>query len=75
MKRNYRIALHRMICFLVSVLVVVFCHIRNPYLNFLTSPASYVLFTLAGVSVFSFVQAALRLRASRYRKKREKNLI
>lgn len=48
-------SLQLMIAFLISDLVVVYCHMRNPFMGFLSSRSSYVLFFFSFVSVIAFL--------------------
>lgn len=68
-KRTY-IAANLMLCFLLSDVVVFICHKRNPYLRFLSSPASYVLFALSALSVVYWLLCRLR-RQKRGTRKRQ----
>ncbi len=73
LKKSRRFAFHQMICFLISVAVVFFCHKRNPYLGFTSSPASYVLFTLAAVSVLEYLRLCWRIRRQRQKQQEHRN--
>lgn len=39
------------LCFLLSDITVLICHVRNPYMRFLNSLPSYVLFGLSALCV------------------------
>lgn len=60
MRKKLYVAANLMLCFLLSDLVVFICHKRNPYLRFLTSPASYVLFALSALSVIYYIVCRVR---------------
>ena len=55
MKNRLSFAVKLMISFLLSDLVVVYCHMRNPFLGFLSSRSSYVLFFFSFCSVLAVV--------------------
>lgn len=44
-----------MLAFLVSDLVVLFCHTRNPFMGFLSTCSSYVLFLFSLISVVVYL--------------------
>ncbi len=53
MKNRLSFGAKLMISFLLSDLVVVYCHMRNPFMGFLNSRSSYVLFFFSFCSVLA----------------------
>ena len=71
MKRSYSFSVRLMIAFLISDLVVVFCHMRNPFMGFLSTRSSYVLFifticSMLAVPILRFVPDLTARRSEKH---------